>query len=451
MFFLALRSLRHRTGAFIAAFLASILGAALVMAFASLLDTALGDQVPAASQETLVIMASVVGGWGLILVAFAVTSTLTLSVRQRVTEIALLKSIGATSAQLRRMIAGEAALVTLISVGVAVVPAMLGGRALLEMLISTDQVAANVSYRFGPIAPVIGLTITVAGGTFAALLTARRAARLRATEFMTATAVGDARMSRKRIIFGVLFLLLGVDLAVVTATAMRGTGTDAMQTAGQTSIWAAIGFALLGPALLRRVLVVAGGPLRRAGGAGYLAAHNLSRRAGELSGVLMPIILFTGIATGTLYMQRTDNAAVAAEGLVQTTSQENLETLNFVVIGMILLFAAIMLINALIAVTTHRRDEFGRQRLAGATPGQALAMVGLESAVLTVTGVLFGTLASLFTIIPFAIARTDSLRPAGGPEIYLGVVAVAGALTLATALAAAARTLRTPAVEAVAV
>jgi len=451
MFFLALRSLRYRTGAFVAAFVAAILGATLVMTFASLLDTAMGGGVPSASRETLVIMASVVGGWGLILVAFAITSTLTLAVNQRVTEIALLKSIGATPDQVRRMIVGEAALVTIIGAVLATVPAWFAGRALLRMLIDTGQVAADVAYRFGPIAPVNGLVITVAGGTLAAYLTARRAVRLRATEAMAAAEAVDTKMTKKRIVFGVLFLLLGVDLAVVTATVMRGEGTYAMQTAGQTSIWAAIGFALLGPALLRRTVLAAGGALRRLGGSGEMAALNLGRRAGEMSGILMPVILFTGIATGTLYMQSTDNAATAAEGLVPSTSQENIETLNLVVIGMILLFAAIMLINTLVAVTGRRRDEFGRQRLAGATPRQVLAMVTLEGAVLTVIGVVFGTLASAFTIFPFAIARTDTLRPDGSPVTYLGIVAIAAALTLVTALAATARALRTPAVNAVAV
>ena len=48
------------------------------------------------SRKTLITIASVVGGWGLILVVFAVASTLTLSVRQRGAEMALLKNVGAT-------------------------------------------------------------------------------------------------------------------------------------------------------------------------------------------------------------------------------------------------------------------------------------------------------------------------------------------------------------------
>ena len=73
---------------------------------------------------------------------------------------------------------------------------------------------------------------------------------------------------------------------------------------------------------------------------------------------------------------------------------------------MIALFAAIMLVNTLIAATTYRRREFGQQRLAGATRGQVLRMVGVEGVVLAVTGVLFGALASLA-----ASCRTASRGP----------------------------------------
>ncbi|MFC4468991.1 response regulator [Streptomyces xiangluensis] len=90
-----------------------------------------------------------------------------------------------------------------------------------------------------------------------------------------------------------------------------------------------------------------------------------------------------------------------------------------------------------------------RQRLAGATPGQVLGMVGVESLVLTATGVFFGTAAGLAGIIPFTAVRTDSLLPDEGPGTWLAIVAIAMAATFVTSLATARRTLRTPAVGAV--
>jgi putative ABC transport system permease protein len=452
MFKLAVSSLRHRTGAFAASFLSLFLGATIVMAFASLLDTGLGgDHVSSTEQETLITMASVVGAWGLIIVVFAAASTLTLSVRQRRQEMALLKTVGATPRQVRRMIVGEAAVVSIAAALAAIVPALGAGRLVFALLQDSDQVSSAVDHRFGPIALGVGLGVTFLAATVAALVTARRATKVRAQEAMVAAAVDNPRMSRKRKIAAGVFLALGVETGTLTATLMKGEGSDAMQTGGQAAIWFAIGLAILAPALLRVGTRVVAGPLQRLGGAsGYLTVENLRHRTQQMAGALMPIVLFTAIAAGTITMQATENHASAAEGLVKNADEKAIETLNFVVVGMIALFAAIMVVNTLVAATTHRRQELAQQRLAGATPPQVLRMVGLESVVLVATGVLFGTIASLVTVVPYSIARTDSAVPPTGVGIYAGVVAVAAVLTLGASLGAARRAIRPPAVEAVA-
>lgn len=449
VFGLALRSLRKRASAFTASFLAMLLGATMIMAFASMLDTAEASGATGTARETLTTMAAVVGGWGLLLVVFAVTSTLTLSVRQRAAEIALLKSVGATPGQLARMIVGEAAGLALAAALLAIVPAIAAGRALLGLLHDTGQVPAEIGYGFGPVALSMGIGVTLASAVAAALITARRAVRVRAAESMAAAAADDARLSRKRIVFAAVFLLLAVSEAVVTVTVMDGEGSGAMATSGQADIFAAIGLALLAPAIMRRVAALAAGPLRALGGAaGDLAAATMRRRTGALASAVTPVILFVGTAVGTLYLQATENAAMDAAGLAKTPEDKNIETLNFVVIGMVVLFTAIMLVNTLIAATAHRRREFGQTRLAGATPGQVLGAVALESAVLTATGVLVGTVASVFTIVPFGLARRDSPVPAGDVWTYLAVAALAAVLTGATAYGATRRTIRVPAVEA---
>ncbi|GGT73471.1 FtsX-like permease family protein [Actinomadura citrea] len=449
MLTLALNSLRRRSGGFAASFLAMFCGAMILMAFGSLLDTAGAKGVDPASESTLNVLGLVVGGWGLLLVTFAVTSTLTLSVRQRAAEMALLKNIGATPGQITRMITGEALILAVAAVSLAIVPAAYTGGWLLDRLTANGQIATSITHHFGGFAIHIGYGVTLVAATAAALTAARRTARMSATASLLDAAAGDARMSRKRVAAAAVFLFLGTDLAVITATAMRGKDDfEPMATAGPAAIWFSIGLALLAPALLRRVAAWLEGPLQRGGAAGQLAALNLAQRTGPMSTAVMPIILFTGIATGTLYMQATDNAVNAASGITETADYRNAETTNMIVIGMILLFAAIMVVNSLVATTVDRRREFGQQRLIGATPRQVLQMVAGEGTVLAATGVLFGTLASLVTIIPFSIARSGSPVPHGNILLYLAVAAIAAALALATSLAAAHRTLRTPAIDA---
>jgi ABC-type antimicrobial peptide transport system permease subunit len=444
---LALRSLRTRIGAFAASFIAVFLGATILMVFASMLDTR-GDAVDEISRNTLLIVATVVGGWGLLIVAFGIASTLTLSVRQRGRELALLKSVGATPAQVRRIVVSEAALLSLVAALLAIPAAMLAGWVLLELLKGTGQVADGVGYSFGPIALAMGLGITFLAATVAALVTASRAARMRVVESLLTASIDDPRLGRKRIVVAGVFLFAALNTAITTIVLFHGKGIDAMQTAGQGSICAAIGFALLAPALVKRVATRLAGRIEAAGTSGYLAALNVRQHTQQMASALMPIILFTGIALGTLYMQAIENGAPPGTSGETEAGAKNVETLNFVIVGMIAVFAAIMLVNTLVAATIYRRREFAQLRLAGSTPPQLLRMVSLESIVLLATGVLFGTIASVFTVVPYNIARTDSILPSGF-AIYLGIVAVAVVLTLAANLGAARRAIRAPAVEAV--
>jgi len=245
----------------------------------------------------------------------------------------------------------------------------------------------------------------------------------------------------------VLFLLIGGNCATLTATLMNGKGIDAMQTAGQAGIWASIGLALLAPELLRLVTTALAAPVRLLGGvAGELAVLGVRRRTRQLAGAVMPVALFTGIATGTVYMQGIEDDASA--GTVQPDYAQDVQTLNYVVVGMITLFVAIMLVNTIIAATAHRRREFAQQRLAGSTRGQLTAMVACEGLLVTVTGVLAGSAASLFTILPFGTARTDHIWPEATPTAYAVIVTLAIALTAVSALGTTRRALRGPAVAA---
>ncbi|WP_274561100.1 ABC transporter permease [Streptomyces spiramyceticus] len=443
MFSLAMRSVRQRPGRFVATLLSAFLGAAIIMTFNSMHDTAGAKGVDDVSSESLTVAASVVGGYGTLLVFFAVASTLTVNVRQRSGEISLLRSTGATPAQIKRMIVGESAVVGLVGAVLAIGPAMLGGEALLGMFRDSGQVADSVEYAFGPIALMSGINTTLLASVGAAFLAVRRATK-------AAAGVRKAR-GRARRIAGYGALVAGT-ASVLTTFAMDGTDPMTMAPAAYGAILLAVGFAVFSPVLLGGLLGRLGRPIIALFGAsGYLTVHNMRRRASELSGVLMPLILFTGMATGTLYMQAVESDAIKASGLTKSVEDKNLETLNLVVVGIIVVFSCIMLINSLYAATSYRGREFGQQRLAGATPGQVLGMVGCEGLVLTVTGVFFGTVAGIAGIVPFTVVRTDSVLPGRGFGIWLGIVAVAAAATLVTSLGTARRTLRTPAVGAVAV
>ncbi|MER5661995.1 FtsX-like permease family protein [Streptomyces mirabilis] len=432
MFALALRSLRQHPGRATATLLSAFLGAAVVMTFNSLHDTAARPGVDSVSAESLSTAAGVVGGYGTLLVFFAIASTLTVNVRQRGAEMELLRCSGATPAQIRRMVVGEAVAIALVGAVLAIGPAMLGGRALLGVFQDSGQVARSVDHSFGPVALGSGIGITVSAAAGAAFLAVRRVTLHRRPR-------GRART------FLAYAALLAGGAAVCSTFAFSAEDAALMAPPAYGAILLSVGCALLAPRLLEGLL----DRLPLTGPSGYLAVRNLRRRAAELSGVLMPLILFTCMASATLTMQAVESDAIKASGVPKSVDAKNLETLNLTVVGVIVVFCCVMLINSLYAATTYRGREFGQQRLVGATPGQVLGVVGAEGLILTVTGVFLGTVAGLAGVLAFSAVRTDSPWPGQGPGIWLAVVAVAAAVTLGTVLFTARRTLRTPAVAAV--
>lgn len=432
MFALALCSLRQRPGRATATLLSAFLGAAVVMTFNSLHDTAARPGVDSVSAESLSTAAGVVGGYGTLLVFFAIASTLTVNVRQRGAEMELLRCSGATPAQIRRMVVGEAVAIALVGAVLAIGPAMLGGRALLGVFQDSSQVARSVDHSFGPVALGSGIGITVSAAAGAAFLAVRRVTLRRRPR-------GRART------FLAYAALLAGGAAVCSTFAFSAEDAALMAPPAYGAILLSVGCALLAPRLLEGLL----DRLPLTGPSGYLAVRNLRRRAAEMSGVLMPLILFTCMASATLTMQAVESDAIKASGVPKSVDAKNLETLNLTVVGVIVVFCCVMLINSLYAATTYRGREFGQQRLVGATPGQVLGVVGAEGLILTVTGVFLGTVAGLAGVLAFSAVRTDSPWPGQGPAIWLAVVAVAAAVTLGTILFTARRTLRTPAVAAV--
>jgi putative ABC transport system permease protein len=440
---LALASVRHRRGSFVASFLAVFLGAGLVMAFASMIDTGHQPGVGNANRTTLTIMASVVGGWGAIIVASAIVTALSVAARQRAAELALLRSVGATPGQVIAMIMGEVLLISALAVVLAIPVGFGGGYALLHVLKDTGQVETGVGYRFGGAALGTGAGGSVLAAMIATWLTARRSARRRVQDALLSAAVGGRRMSRTRLVAGVVLLVGGISCAMLTATVLDGRSLPTQSVAGEGGILSALGFAVLAPVILKAVTALLGRLVAGLGGVpGKLGVLGIRQRGQQAATPLMPIVVCTAIVTGTLYMQSIWNSAHQSV----SADDKNVETLNYVVVGMIAVFAAIMLVNLLVVEMTGRRREFAQLRLVGVTPRQILWLVGSENVLILTAGLLFGSFAALLTVVPYSIAVTHKALPDTSIGIYCAVVATVIVLGGATSVGAARRTLRAAAI-----
>jgi putative ABC transport system permease protein len=427
---LAIRSLRQRAAAFTATFVAVLLGTAVIGSFATLIETATGP-VSSRDAETLTIMGTVVGGWGALIVLFSVASTVGITVGQRDTEIALLRTIGATPRQARRLVRAETLAVCLAASIAGALVASVAGGALLAALESGGLVE-TASYRGG----VVSLAITVAGVLLvclaAAAIAGRRATRGAPSLAPREAGVAGGRMRWWRVAGALALIGHGIAMAVVTVTVTKDAADpyEAMATSGSNSILVGVGLALVGPVLLRWGSVVARPVLAHRGAEGHLAGTTTSRRAHVLGGVLGPVIVLTAASTGTLMAIGIDGRTLAAGASADT---DTITLLNNVVVGMLSLFAAIMVVNSYAAVMAHRRGELRRLRLLGAGPAQVERSVVTEAAVVVGVGVLLGSLAALTTIVPFGIARGEGIVPDGQLWLPPVVAAAVAALTLGVA------------------
>ena len=424
---LAWPSLRHRLPSFTATFVAILLSTLVVGAFATLVETATGP-VSGEDRTTLIIMGAVIGGWGAMIAMFSLVSTLSVAVRRRDVEIGLLRVIGATPRQARRMVRTETAVVALAAALTGAVVAWPAGRALLAMIRDGGLVAPSVEYGGGVAALGATMLVVILTSLIAAGFASRRATRASA-RLALAEEVGTPPLSRWRRIAGLVLIGYAVATGFVTVF-VTGNSDDpyaAMQTSGSASILAGVGLAAFAPVLLRGAARL-GRPLMDRGAAGHLAGFNAGRRAHLLGPVLGPVIVFTAATAGTLMLVGIDSRTLVLPPDMTAAEADTITLLNNVVVGMIAVFAAIMLVNALLAVVGDRAAEFGRLRLVGGTPDQIRASVLAETLLVSGVGAVLGLVASLATIVPFSIARDEGFVPDG--QLWLPVVVAAVAVVL---------------------
>lgn len=441
MIALARASVRHRLPSFTATVVAIGLSSLVVGAFATLVEASFGD-VSTADAETLVIMGAVVGGWGGMIALFSLVSTLGVAVQRRRTEIGLLRCIGATPRQVRRLLRTETLLVALVAATIGAILAWPAGRSLLAALREGEMISGDVQAADGLVALGATVVVVVVVCLLAAGLAARRVTG-GAPMLALAEDAGPSRLRRWRVVVGLLLVAHAVAGGVVTVTVMADLDDPyaPMQTSGSASIVAGIGLALFAPALLGQVGALV--HWLEGGGAGAaLAALTANRRSALMAGVSGPVLVFTAAGTGTLMLVGIDARTLVMPPEMTRTEADTIALLNYVVVGMIALFAAIMVVNSLLAVVGDRAVEFGRLRLVGATPEQVRALVLGETLMVAVIGVGLGLVGALATVVPFGMAREEGPIPDGQLWLPVVVAVVATLLTVGAGRLAVNRALK---------
>ncbi|MFC9680318.1 FtsX-like permease family protein [Streptomyces sp. NPDC056948] len=225
---------------------------------------------------------------------FNVSSTFAFAVAQRRREFGLLRTIGATPRQVRRLVYGEALVVGVAGAGagsiagVALAPAMTG--LLIDAGFQPVGFEVGIRWWVPAAAWALGVAVALAGAGAAS----RRASRVRPLEAMRVAAVDNRPMTRRRWITGLAATGLGAVCSVGTAFA----GADGMVL---LVLGAAMGLTA-GPTLLLPVLA---GPLtgaltrplaRRRGATAVLVRENMTTAVRRTSAAIAPVLATVAFA-----------------------------------------------------------------------------------------------------------------------------------------------------------
>ncbi|MFE3145882.1 FtsX-like permease family protein [Streptomyces sp. NPDC059218] len=259
-------------------------------------------EVAAARLDLIGVCASI-GGVALLVVLLIVTGLLDMSVRDRTRELAVLRAIGATPRQVRRVIVRE-------TLKVAVPASLLGGLlslglgTLLHRFMAEQGVLPQgLGLALGPF-PVVGaLALTVLTAVGSAWLAARRVSLIRPAQAVSETSAEPTRLPRWRVITGLVLLVVGLASAA-TAFAFGGqVATAAMGGLVLSLIWAA---ALLGPSIARGGIAVLSPVMRLLSPVpGRLATDTATAAAVRLASVITPIALALSFGASQLFVQTT--------------------------------------------------------------------------------------------------------------------------------------------------
>ncbi|WP_371602706.1 ABC transporter permease [Streptomyces sp. NBC_01220] len=265
----------------------------------------------AAARVKLVSMGGAMGGTSLLVAVLVVVGTFALSIQQRHRELALLRTIAATSRQIRRLLGREALLVG----AAAGVLGALAGLPLAAWLhsrfIDMGVVPATLERTAGILPACAALAVTLLGAWAAARISGRRIARLRPAEAMAESAVERRRPARGRIAAGLVLLIGGGVLVAVLGILHTEAASTPVTFLAVVVLATAV--SLLGPLLVRAAAFLLAGVNRAAGHVGILATANIRGNSTRMASVVTPLTLLIGMTCTVLFVQPTLGDAALAQ------------------------------------------------------------------------------------------------------------------------------------------
>jgi putative ABC transport system permease protein len=263
----------------------------------------------AQARELAVALPSVFGGCTLFIAALVIAGTVGLSVQQRHRDIALLRAIGATPRQMRRMVVREAAVLSVLASASGVWGGFAAVWWLRDQFVHRGMTPADFTVHVSWVPSLVATASTLLIAVVAAWVASLRASRIRPTEALVESSVERRRGGWLRLLLGLAALAGGIALTIV-AGQIRGDQAAAVAVGVVATLATAVW--LIAPWLNRFAAALAGAGMRAFGVTGRLAAANAAASARRLAPVVSSLVLAVGLG-GSMWFVQTSLAHRAAE------------------------------------------------------------------------------------------------------------------------------------------
>ncbi|PSM43943.1 hypothetical protein C6Y14_06070 [Streptomyces dioscori] len=275
-----------------------------------------------AARSLLILLAGSLSGIIMLIIGFVLASALAVSIGGQRRDLALMRAVGATPRQIRRLAAAQASVIA----AVAVVPGVGLGYLLAgqfrRMLVDREVIPDGLPLTYSPLPALAAVLLLGLAVQVSARGAAWRTSRLPATEAVAESRVEPRTPSKVRIRAGLLLIVAATTLSVVPLLSRTVLGAAATSMAG---IIGAIGLALAGPALVKGIGDTAARRLRPGVSAPtWLAVANIRGYALRLSGVVSALAMAVVFVLTYTLAQTTVMSATAQDTRTGTLAQQSL-------------------------------------------------------------------------------------------------------------------------------
>ncbi|MBD9724254.1 FtsX-like permease family protein [Streptomyces caniscabiei] len=274
------------------------------------------------ARSLLVLLAGSLGGIVLLITGFVTAGALGVTIAGQRRELALMRAVGATPRQIRRLAAAQSSVVAAVALAPGVALGYLLAGRFHEMLADRGVLPPELPLTVSPLPALAALLLLALTVQIAARGAAWRTSRMPATEAVAESRSEPRTSSKGRTLTGVLLIAAACALSVTPLLTRTVIGASATSIAG---IVAAIGLALCGPALVRTAGTAAARRLRPTAPAPtWLALANVRAYALRVAAVVSPLAMAVVFVLTYTLAQTTVLAATAQDTRTGTLAQYRL-------------------------------------------------------------------------------------------------------------------------------